>query len=291
VADLPHFGEPRVERGRDDCGLHSASAWPAPTSKGAPRKPLAALQSASLNHHLSPVGELPNVGRSRGALDADTNGVGLGHNAWIADIVSAAFLAATWWAPPTVLPRALRSASCGIESPLQWAICAPRVWSGGKVPAADLSPTAPVIACAGQKPERMRTQTGQLATFGRCHKTVGRGEPALGGGWSGWSIGQRCTRLANQGVGQHVIGNGAPYSLALSQCGISSYRQGKPYCIRLRVCEARSHLSCNWQFFHGGLVSKLRSTRTILDADIVSFPAAPAARISLRVKLDTNTHD
>jgi hypothetical protein len=51
VADLPHFGEPRVARARDNCGLHSVSARPAPTSKGAPRKPLAALQSALLNHH------------------------------------------------------------------------------------------------------------------------------------------------------------------------------------------------------------------------------------------------
>ena len=79
-------------------------------------------------------------------------------------------------------------------------------WKGSRRRSESYRPGDRLRGLKAGKDAHSDRSTGDLRSL---HKTVGRGEPALGGGWSGWSIGKRCTRLANQEVGQHVIGNGA----------------------------------------------------------------------------------
>jgi hypothetical protein len=143
-------------------------------------------------------------------------------------------------------------------SPSRWTISAPLV-SGGKISAADLNLTT-VIYGAGYKLERMRTWHRSTGALRLWRRTVGRGEPLRGRGRSGRSIGERCARFTNEGSEESdrtLLG--MAYLTVGRSLDTPPYRQGKPCCIGPRVCEARSRLSCNWQFLHGGPFSNLRS--------------------------------
>src|SRR5260370_12780078 len=102
--------------------------------------------------------------------------------------------------------------------------------------------------------------TGPLAPFGRGEGQWVEVNHGGGRGRSGRSIGERCARFTNEGSEESdrtLLG--MAYLTVGRSLDTPPYRQGKPCCIGPRVCEARSRLSCNWQFLHGGPFSNLRS--------------------------------